>query len=144
MYALARWVSRIAFAALGLFLIAFGLLYASVAQMLPFHAAAVPETARAAILPLYVALMALIGGASAALGGLGLYVTFGPMRTRAPGAPVALALAYALAFLTAAYVAERLADAAGAPTSWHIMGILLAVTAIGLGAEVWSRTLKPA
>jgi hypothetical protein len=142
MHSLLTWISRIAFAALGLFLIAFGTLYATVGNMLPFHAAAVPEASREAILPLYVALMTLIGGASAALGALGLYVTFGPMRKGASGAAFAVACAYAAAFLTAAFVAERLAAAAGAPTSWHIMGGLMAATAVALGADIASRQLK--
>jgi hypothetical protein len=36
----------------------------------------------------------------------------------------------------AAITAEELADATGAPTSWHIMGVLLAVTALAYGAHV--------
>jgi hypothetical protein len=100
-------------------------------------AAAVPVEIRAAVLPLYVALMALIGGSSVALGGLGLYLTFGPLRSGAGGAATALASAYSVAFLTAAFVAERLARDAGAPTSWHIMGILMAINAFAYWG--WSR-----
>ena len=76
------------FALLGLFLIAFGALYATVSDMLFFHAAAVPEAARHDVKPLYLALMKLIGGASVGLGLLGLYVTFGPLRAGAIGAAV--------------------------------------------------------
>lgn len=132
-----RRASLAAFAALGAFLIAFGLIYARAQAMLPFHAAAVPAEMRAAVLPLYVALMALIGGSSAALGGLGLYLTFGPLRSGSKGAATALLGAYSIAFLTAAFVAERLARDAGAPTSWHIMGVLMAINALAYLA--WLR-----
>ncbi len=124
------------FALLGLFLIAFGALYATVSDMLFFHAAAVPEAARHDVKPLYLALMKLIGGASVGLGLLGLYVTFGPLRAGAIGAAGALAVTYAIPVLMAAYVAETLAKITGAPTSWHIMGVLLAVTALALGAWI--------
>ena len=115
---------------LGLFLIAFGVLYASVSDMLFFHAAAVPEAVRHEIKPLYLALMKLIGGSSIGLGVLGLYVTFGPLRRSVPFAASALAVTYAIPVLMAAYVAERLAKLTGAPTSWHIMGVLLAINAV--------------
>ncbi|MFN0024582.1 MAG: hypothetical protein ACKVS5_11875 [Parvularculaceae bacterium] len=116
------------FAALSLFLMAFGVLYATVDDMLWFHAAAVPEAAREAVRPIYFALMTLVGAASGALGLLGLYVTAGPLRRGDRGAAIALGLANATAFIGAALVAERLAAATGAPTSWHIMGALLALT----------------
>jgi hypothetical protein len=124
------------FALLGLFLIAFGFLYASVSDMLFFHAAAVPEAARHAVKPLYLALMKLIGGASIGLGLLGLYVTFGPLRAGARGAAAALAVGYAIPVLMAAYVAETLAKLTGAPTSWHIMGVLLAIIGLALLARI--------
>lgn len=123
------WASLALFTLLGLFLVAFGVLYASVTDMLFFHAAAVPEAVRHDVKPLYLALMKLIGGASVGLGVLGLYVTFGPLRRGVPLAAGALALTYAIPVLMAAYVAETLARLTGAPTSWHIMGILLAITA---------------
>ena len=137
MSSILRRASLGAFAALGVFLVAFGLIYANARTMLPFHAAAVPAEMRGAVLPLYVALMALIGGSSVALGGVGLYVTFGPHRSGAIGAATAVAGAYSVAFLTAAFVAERLARDAGAPTSWHIMGILMAINAFAYWG--WSR-----
>lgn len=37
-------------------------------------------------------------------------------------------------FGVAAWVAETLATVTGAPTSWHIMGILSVITLAGLGA----------
>lgn len=123
------WASLALFTLLGLFLVAFGVLYASVNDMLFFHAAAVPEAVRHDVKPLYLALMKLIGGASVGLGVLGLYVTFGPLRRGVPFAASALALTYAIPVLMAAYVAETLAKLTGAPTSWLIMGILLALTA---------------
>ncbi len=122
-----RRLSLALFSVLGLFLILFGLLYAGVGTYLPFHASAVPETARAAALPLYLALMKLIGGASASLGGLCLYVTW---TIRHPFVAEMLALAIAVPVLMAAFVAESLAATTGAPTSWHIMGGLLAADAV--------------
>lgn len=132
------WTSLALFALLGLFLVAFGALYASVSDMLFFHAAAVPEAARHDVKPLYLALMKLIGGASIGLGLLGLYVTFGPLRAGARWAAGALALTYAIPVLMAAYVAETLAKITGSPTSWHIMGVLLALTALAFIAQVLS------
>jgi hypothetical protein len=60
---------------------------------------------------------------------LGLYVSFGPLRAGVRGTATALAITYAIPVLMAAYVAETLAKLTGAPTSWHIMGVLLAVNA---------------
>jgi hypothetical protein len=117
------------FAALGLFFVAFGALYASVTDMLWFHAAAVPEAARPDVLPLYLALMDLIGSASIGLGVLGLYAVFGPLRRGRSGAAYALSIAFSVPLVGAAMVAERLAAMTGSPTSWHIMGGLLAMTA---------------
>lgn len=115
------------YAALGVFLIAFGALYASVDNLLWFHAAAVPSHALEAVRPLYFALMKLVGGASIGLGLLGLFVTFGPLRSRFPFAAATLSICYAVPVAMAAVVAEILAKATGAPTSWHIMGVLLAI-----------------
>jgi hypothetical protein len=39
----------------------------------------------------------------------------------------------------AAYVAETLAKLTGAPTSWHIMGMLLAFAALALVAHAIGR-----
>jgi hypothetical protein len=120
---------------LSLFFVAFGVLYASVSFVLPFHAAAVPPEAREAVQPIYFALMKLIGGTSIGLGLLGLYITLMPMRAGAPFIATALSIAFAIPLVMAAYVAETLAKITGAPTSWHIMGGLLAVTAAALGAR---------
>ncbi len=133
---LLTWLSIALFAVLGLFLIGFGAFYSSVSDMLFFHAAAVPEAARHDVRPLYLALMKLIGGASIGLGLLGLYVTFGALRAGARWAALALAVTYAIPVLMAAYVAETLAKITGAPTSWHIMGVLLAITGVALLARV--------
>lgn len=133
MQASLRWLSTGLFVALGFFLIAFGALYASVTDYLPFHGAAIAQIAQEPARPLYLALMKLIGGASAALGVLGLYVTLMPMRRGVAGAASLVSLAYAGAFLMAAYVAQTLAQTTGAPTSWHIMGVLLAITAAAYG-----------
>jgi hypothetical protein len=132
MHSLVRAAGIALFAALSLFFIAFGALYASVNDMLWFHAAAIHESARAEVLPLYLALMDLIGSASIGLGVLGLFTVFGPIRRGGPIAPYALAIAFAIPLVGAALVAERLAALTGAPTSWHIMGGLLAAASIAL------------
>jgi hypothetical protein len=135
---LLRWTSIVLFGLVAVFLIWFGFTYASVSDMLWFHAAAVPEAAQDAVRPLYFALMNLIGGASIALGVLGLYVTALPLRRRLPGAAIALTLANAIALGTAAITAEELADATGSPTSWHIMGAIIAVTLLALACHALS------
>ncbi len=121
---------------LGGFLVAFGALYISVSDMLPFHAAAVPPDMREAVKPLYHALMALTGGASAALGLLGLYITWTSARLGTRGAATAVVVCYSLAIGVAGWVAERLAAEAGAPTSANIMVGLIAtgVAALALRA----------
>lgn len=131
-----RLAGVVLFAALSVFFLVFGALYASVTDLLWFHAAAVPETARDSIRPLYFALMDLIGAASAGLGLLGFYAAIGPVRRGRPFAAAALAAAFALPLIGAAVVAERLAAATGAPTSWHIMGILLALTGAALACSL--------
>lgn len=138
-----RWTSTALFVLLGVFLIAFGALYASVTDLLFFHAAAVPPAALEAVRPIYFALMKLIGGSSAALGLLAIYVALVPLRARIPFAGAALTVAIAIPVVMAAVVAERLAAATGAPTSWHIMGILLAIDAAAYGAHVASSGGTP-
>lgn len=134
-----RWASLGLFSLLALFLIWFGITYATVENLLWFHAAAVPERARDDVEPLYFALMNLIGGSSAALGLLVLYVTWMPMRLGARGAASALVVVLAIALGMAALTAEELADATGSPTSWHIMGALMAVALVALAAHAGSR-----
>jgi ABC-type microcin C transport system permease subunit YejB len=58
---------------------------------------------------------------------LGLWVTFSPLRRGVPFSAIAILIAYAIPLFMAAIVAEILAKATGAPTSWHIMGGLMAV-----------------
>lgn len=130
------------FAALSLFYVAFGVLYASVQDLLFFHAAAVPGHALEAVRPLYFALMKLIGGAAAALGILGGYVAAFPIRRGDGGAAIALATAYALPLAMAAVVAELLAAATGSPTSWHIMGALMGVNLAALALTLAGRRAK--
>jgi len=115
-------------------LLAFGLLYASVSEMLFFHAAAVPVETHAAIRPLYLALMQLIGGSSMALALLGAYTIWWPMRQGVPYAQTAVTLAYLLAMAIAGVTAERLHAATAAPVAWHNMGILAGLTLIGQAA----------
>lgn len=124
-----RVTSVVLFAALGAFLLWFGWVYATVENLLWFHAAAVPEVARSEVRPLYLALMSLIGGSSVGLGALGLFVTFTRLPRGDFKAALCLAIAYSIPFAMAAVTAEKLART-GAPTSWRIMGVLLAVTLI--------------
>lgn len=134
-----RRVSLGLFTLVGAFLIAFGILYASVDNMLWFHAAAVPEPVRDVVKPLYFALMQLIGGAAGALGLLGLYVTWGPMRRGVPLAATMVTLSYAVAFIVAGVTATVLARQTGAPVAWYNMAILLTLTVLGLAAEALAR-----
>lgn len=127
------------FALLGLFYVAFGALYASVDDLLWFHAAAVPMESLEAVRPLYFALMKLIGGAAASLGALGIVLAVGPVRTGSHGLAIALFIAFALPLGVAAHVAETLAAATGAPTSWHVMGALAAADALALSAVLAAR-----
>jgi uncharacterized protein YjeT (DUF2065 family) len=122
----ARWSRRL-FAAVALFLVAFGLLYATRQQMLFFHAAAVPEAARADVLELCRALMRLIGGASIGLGLLALWVIRGPFRAGVPGTAAALLVALTIPLFAAGVTAELLARNTGAPTAWYNMGVLFAI-----------------
>lgn len=127
-----RIASVTLFVALSCFMIAFGALYTSVHDLLWFHAAAVPKDVLEAVRPLYFALMKLIGGASGSLGALGAYTALTAIRRGDKGAAIALAIAFAIPLVMAAYVAETLAAATGSPTSWHIMGVLLAIDAAAL------------
>lgn len=138
-----RWASIVLFSAVSLFLLWFGLTYATVHNMLWFHAAAVPPAAREAVQPLYFALMTLIGGASGALGLLGAWVIALPLRQGVAGAGTALAGAYVLVFAMAAITAEKLAKT-GAPTSWHIMGVLIAITGAAYAAHIAARRMAAA
>jgi len=125
-----RGVSLVSFALLGCFLIWFGWLYASVDKMLWFHAAAVPENIRIALEPLYFALMSLIGGASLGLGILSLFVTATALRNGSTAAATVLYVTISIPLVMAATTAEKLAKT-GAPTSWHLMGVLLLIATIG-------------
>lgn len=131
-----RWTSVTLFLALSLFMLWFGYVYASVTDMLWFHGAAVPAELHPQILPLYLALMNLIGGSSFAVGLLAAYIALFPLRRGATWAAAALVGGFAIVFITAAITAEELAATTGAPTSWHIMGALLAVTVAGFLANV--------
>ncbi len=136
-----RWTSVVLFSLLSAFFIWFGWLYASVEEPLWFHNAAVPDHAKEAIRPLYFALMNLIGGAALGLGVLGLVVTLTVLPKARAWIGAALALAYAIPFVMAAITAEELSKT-GAPTSWHIMGVLLAVTLVACFAHALSSRVK--
>lgn len=129
-----RWVSLGLYAALSLFMLWFGAVYLNAKDMLWFHAAAVPEALRAQMLPLYLALMNLVGAASIGVGVIGAYFVFGPLRSGVRGAATIMTVVYVIVFVVAAVTAEELA-LSGAPTSWHIMGVLLGVTAAAYGAH---------
>ncbi|MCE9521381.1 MAG: hypothetical protein K8S25_02985 [Alphaproteobacteria bacterium] len=130
-----QWTSIILFLAVSAFLVAFGLLYANVTDLLWFHAAAVPPEALEKVRPLYFALMKLIGGASIGLGILGGYVVLVPMRQGMPWAATFLSLTYWIAFGVAAFTAIRLAELTGAPVAWYNMAILSALTAAAYAAH---------
>jgi hypothetical protein len=136
----AHWASVVLFGGLSLFMLWFGFTYATVKEMLWFHAAAVPVEAREEVKALYFALMSLVGGASMGLGGLGLCVVYGPVRSGAPWATRAVAASYCVALIMAAVTAERLADATGAPTSWHIMGVLMGLVVLADRMHAWANS----
>lgn len=133
-----RWTSVGLFLALSLFMLWFGWLYANVTDMLWFHGAAVPAELHAQVLPLYLALMNLIGGSSFVVGLLTAYLALVSLRRGGAGAATALLVAFAIVFVMAAVTAEELAAATGAPTSWHIMGVLLVVAVAAFAAHVAS------
>lgn len=135
MQASLQWTSIILYLAASVFLVAFGLLYSNVNDLLWFHAAAVPPEALEKVRPLYFALMKLIGGASIALGILGGYVVLFPMRQGIRGAGAMVAIAYWIAFGVAGYTAIRLNELTGAPVAWYNMAILSAITAIAFGTH---------
>ena len=139
MRAALRTGGLVLFLGLAAFLAWFGFVYATVDKMLWFHAAAEPEAVRPAIAPLYFALMRLIGAASLGLAVLGVVFTLGPVRRGSRTAALWLAVSYAVPLAGAAWVAERLAAETGAPVSWHIMGVLLAVDALALLASVVAK-----
>ena len=130
--------SIVLFMAVSVFLVAFGLLYANVGDLLWFHAAAVPADALEKVRPLYFALMKLIGGASIGLGLLGAYVILVPMRQGVKGAAIVVAIAYWIAFVVAGYTAVRLNELTGAPVAWYNMAILTVLTGLGLLAHVFA------
>jgi hypothetical protein len=142
MQTLLRRTSLVLFGLVALFLVWFGVTYATVNDMLWFHAAAVPEGVRIAVRPLYFALMNLIGASSAALGVLSLYIIAMPLRRGAPGAGAALVIVNTIVFVMAAITAEELAAATGSPTSWHIMGALMAVTAAAFACHTIAATRR--
>jgi hypothetical protein len=144
MQTLLRRTSIALFGLVALFLIWFGVIYATVSDMLWFHEAAVPEAAREAVRPLYFALMNLIGGASAALGALSFYVIALPLRRGIPGAAAILVLVNAIALVMAAITAEELATTTGSPTSWHIMGIVLGTTVLAFVLHAASQQQRHA
>jgi hypothetical protein len=135
MRAFLQWTSVIMFLAVSAFLVAFGLLYANVTDLLWFHAAAVPPEALDKVRHLYFALMKLIGGASIGLGILGGYVVLGPMRQGVPWAATFVSLTYWIAFGVAAFTAVRLNELTGAPVAWYNMAVLSGLTAIGYAAH---------
>ena len=123
-----RNVSLTLFSLVALFLVWFGVAYICAESMLFFHAAAIPEKAREDALPLYRALMNLIGGSSTGLGVVCLYLIWSPLRRGARLAGAVLLAVFVGVFAIAAKTAEDLHAETGAPTSWHIMGVLIAIS----------------
>lgn len=142
MQTLLRTTSLALFGLVAVFFVWFGVTYATVHNMLWFHEAAVPEAAREAVRPLYFALMTLIGGASVALGTLSLYVIALPLRQGVAGAGAFLVVANAIALGMAAVTAEKLAAVTGSPTSWHIMGVVFAVSVIALACHTAASRIR--
>ena len=138
-----QWTSVILFMVVSLFLIAFGLLYANVNDLLWFHAASVPPEALDKVRPLYFALMKLIGGASVALGILGAYVVLIPMRRGMPWAATFVAVTYWIAFGVAAFTAIRLNELTGAPVAWYNMAILSAITLVAYATHTLAPRREP-
>lgn len=138
-----RTASLALFSLVALFLVWFGVVYLRAESMLWFHAAAIPERARADALPLYRALMNLIGGSSAGAGVLSLYLTWGPLRRGAFLADGVLLVVLVGVFTIAAVTAETLHAETCAPTSWHIMGVLIAASVAAFGASIAARA-RPA
>jgi hypothetical protein len=145
MRAFLQWTSVVLFLAVSAFLVAFGLLYANVNDLLWFHAAAVPPDALDKVRTLYFALMKLIGGASIALGILGAYVVLGPMRQGVEWAATFVSLTYWIAFGVAAFTAIRLNELTGAPVAWYNMAILSGLTFLAYAAHALApRRAAPA
>lgn len=138
-----QWTSVILFMAVSIFLVAFGLLYANVNDLLWFHAAAVPSDALDKVRILYFALMKLIGGASIGLGILGGYVVLVPMRQGVPWAATFVSVTYWIAFGVAAFTAIRLNELTGAPVAWYNMAILSTLTALAYGAHALAPRRPP-
>lgn len=130
-----QWTSVILFLAVSAFLVAFGLLYSNVTDLLSFHAAAVPPDALEKVRPIYFALMKLVGGASIGLGMLGAYVVMVPMRQGMPWAATFVSVTYWIAFGVAAFTAIRLNELTGAPVAWYNMAILSGLTALAYAAH---------
>ncbi len=126
------------FSVVALFLVWFGVTYLRAETMLWFHAAAVPERAREDALPIYRALMNLIGGSSAGLGVLCLYLIWSPLQRGARWAGGVLLAVLTGVFTVAAITAEELHAETGAPTSWHIMGVLIALSVIAFATHAAS------
>lgn len=126
------------FSLVALFLVWFGVTYLRAETMLWFHAAAVPKGAREDALPLYRALMNLIGGSSSGLGVLCLYLIWSPLRRGARWTGSLILAVLIGVFTVAAITAEELHAETGAPTSWHIMGVLIALSVIAFAAHTAS------
>lgn len=131
-----RFVGLLLLALIGAFYLAFGALYMSVGDYLFFHKAALPAGTEQGFRPLYLGLMKLVGSASIAVGGLGLMVLFGASATKRSPSALGLGLAWAVPLVIAAYVAETLRVETGAPTSWTLMGILLAILSAGVALRL--------
>jgi hypothetical protein len=144
MRAFLQWTSVVLFLAVSAFLVAFGLLYANVTDLLWFHAAAVPPDALEKVRPIYFALMKLVGGASVGLGILGAYVVLVPMRQGVEWAATFVSLTYWIAFGVAAFTAIRLNELTGAPVAWYNMAILSGMTLVAYAAHALAPRRVPA
>lgn len=131
-----RITGFILLAGLSVYATLFGLVYATRTEMMPHHSAALPEGVMTQIIPLYLTLMRLAGGAITVFGLLCLYVVFGPMRAGFKGASTAVSVLLTGFFAATGVTAARLETTAGSPTHWQIMAVLAFLSLIG-----WAITL---
>lgn len=111
--------------------VGFGLIYAMRSELMPHHDAALPDSAKSQVLPLYFTLMRLAGGATTAFGLLCLYVLLGPVRAGSKGAAATVSLCLVSFFIATAAAAAHLEALSGAATHWEVMAVLAALTIAG-------------
>lgn len=122
---------------LGLYIVVFGLIYATRTELMPHHGAALPEDVKVQVMPLYHALMRLAGGAIVSFGLLCLFVVHRLWRNGSKGALVVASVLLFGFFAWTAITAARLELAVGVSTHWQIMGVLATISLLALVGAVW-------